>query len=216
MRVLALVSGGIDSPVAAALVLQGGAELECVHFMNAPFGSGESEDKVRALLKAIAKRFGKKIKLTIVPFGNIVQREIASKGERHYQCVLCRRMMLRTAEKIAREDKCEALATGESLGQVASQTLDNLTTSAAAVRVPVLRPLLGMDKLEIEKLSRGFGLLQESIRPVACCTLVPEKPATKSTNLIILREEAKICAEELAEKASGKRRVVLIEPGKKS
>ncbi|MBU1939845.1 MAG: 7-cyano-7-deazaguanine synthase [Candidatus Diapherotrites archaeon] len=216
MKVLCLISGGIDSPVAAALALRGGAELVCVNFINAPFGSEENVDKVKALVqkiaenKELAKGKIKKIKLILVPFGSTVQKEIAAKGERKFQCVLCRRMMLRTAEIIAREEGCEALLTGESLGQVASQTLDNLTTSATAVEIPILRPLLGMDKLEIEKLSREFGLYAESTKPVACCTLVPDQPATKSTRGVLEKEEEKIGAKGLARKAVKGKEVILI------
>ncbi len=200
MKVISLISGGIDSPVAAALALQGGAEVVCVHFQNHPSAERREEEKVKEILKNLSKRFNKKIKLYIIPYQSI-QKEIAEKIEKKLFCILCKRMMFKVASAISAKEKAVALVTGESLGQVASQTLSNLGTLQAASRFPVLRPLLGMDKLEIEALAKQFGTFNTSILPAKGCTLVPEKPATKSTAEKIAEEEGKLNEKGLVERA---------------
>lgn len=212
IRVLSLVSGGIDSPVATALALDGGAEVVCLHFIVRPMAEGKSAERVAAILQTLAKRSGKKIKLVLVPFAETAHSGIAEKAERKFACILCRRLMFRVAEAIAEGEKCSALLTGESLGQVASQTLDNLTVAAGATKMPVLRPLLGMDKLEIERLSRKYGLFPLSAKAAEGCPLVPEKPATKSNPVVIGREEKKMETAKIVENAVNLKRVVFVEP----
>jgi thiamine biosynthesis protein ThiI len=196
VKVIALVSGGIDSAVASALALQQGMGLVMLHFDTKPLGNTRGIEKTEKLARHLALKFGKKIKVCVVPHGETLF-EIARKCGRKYSCVLCRRMMLRVAEKVARREKASALLTGESLGQVASQTLFNLNAEHSAVKIPVMRPLLGMDKLEIEKLAKGFGTFETSILPSACCQ-IPVKPATKATGDIIAGEEKKLDIEKLA------------------
>ena len=139
MKVIALISGGIDSPVATALALQNGAEIVCAHFSNAPYSSEKTEEKVFEILRHLAQKYGKKIKLYIIPHGANLT-EISRKCERKFTCVLCRRMMLRIASRIAEREKADALLTGESLGQVASQTLSNISAEFSASTKPINSP----------------------------------------------------------------------------
>ncbi len=196
-KAIALVSGGIDSIVAAALSLQAGMDLDFIHFDTRPLGNTRGIEKTKKLAKQLGKMFGKEIGVVVAPHGDALF-EIAKKCNRKYSCVLCRRMMLRVASKVAKREKAKALVTGESIGQVASQTLFNLNAEHGASLVPVVKPLLGMDKLEIERLAKQFGTFEISILPSACCS-IPSKPATKATAKDINFEEKLFDAEALAE-----------------
>jgi tRNA uracil 4-sulfurtransferase len=179
-RVVALISGGIDSPVAAYRMMQRGCRLIFVHFHSAPFQDKTSQEKVRQLMGVLTRhQFTSRIYL--VPFGEI-QRQIVAAVARPLRVVLYRRMMLRIAEAIARKEKAKALVTGESLAQVASQTLDNMAVIEQAARMPILRPLVGMDKQEIIDQARRIGTFEiSSIPDQDCCQLfVPKHPATKA------------------------------------
>ncbi|MBI4367729.1 MAG: tRNA 4-thiouridine(8) synthase ThiI [Deltaproteobacteria bacterium] len=180
-KVTALLSGGIDSPVAAWRMMRRGCEVGCVHFHSAPFTSSASKEKVLALVKALSG-WQPSVTVTIVPFGRI-QQEIALRAPETYRVILYRRLMLRIAAAIAKAEGRQALVTGEALGQVASQTLPNLATIDAASALPVLRPLIGMDKQEITNEAIRIGTYPISIEPHQdCCTyLEPEQPATRST-----------------------------------
>src|SRR6516164_1375444 len=145
-RVVGLISGGIDSPVAAYRIMQRGCRLIFVHFHSAPYQDKTSQEKVRLLVKRLT-RHQFLSRLYLVPFGEI-QRQIVAGVARPLRVVLYRRMMLRIGEAIARKEKAKALVTGESLGQVASQTLDNMAVIQQAAALPILRPLVGMDKQE--------------------------------------------------------------------
>ncbi len=198
-KAIALVSGGIDSAVAAALALEQDMQPVFLHFDTVPLGNTKGREKTILLARHLAQRFGKKIKVIIAPHGNILFA-IAKNCDRKYGCVLCRRMMLRIAERIAKKEKAVALLTGESLGQVASQTLANLNTEHSAVSIPIIRPLLSLDKLQIEKLAKKFGTFETSILPSACCS-IPSKPATKASAALIGEEEKKLDVKKLVENA---------------
>jgi thiamine biosynthesis protein ThiI len=180
-RVVALLSGGIDSPVAAARMMRRGCRVTLVHFHSHPFLDTSSQEKVRELA-AILTRRQMISRLWQVSFGEI-QREVVAKAPAELRVVLYRRLMVRIAEMIARRERALALCTGESLGQVASQTLYNLAVIDEVAALPVLRPLIGMDKEEITREARALGTFATSILPDQdCCTLfVPQHPATRAT-----------------------------------
>jgi thiamine biosynthesis protein ThiI len=176
--VLGLLSGGIDSPVAAARMMKRGCRVEFLHFHAVPFQDRRGLDKAKELADALA-RYQYESRLHLVPFGEI-QRDIVSHVGRPFRVVLYRRLMMRIAEALARRLEIPALVTGESLGQVASQTLRNIVTIQEAVTIPILRPLIGMDKQEISDQAERLGTYETSIQPDQdCCQLfVPAHPAT--------------------------------------
>ncbi|BCW94092.1 MAG: putative tRNA sulfurtransferase [Thermoanaerobaculum sp.] len=180
-KVLVLLSGGIDSPVAALLTLKRGAKVEFVHFHSAPYTSEASIRKVEELVRVLARYQGQ-ARLTLVPFGEF-QQEVARLAPERLRVILYRRMMLRVAERIARRHRCLALATGESLNQVSSQTLENLAAIDRVAHMPVLRPLVGLDKQEIINIATKAGTFELSILPHQdCCSfLQPLHPATRTT-----------------------------------
>ncbi len=196
-RVVSLISGGFDSPVAAYRMMQRGCRIVFVHFHSAPFQDRTSQDKVRQLIKLLT-RHQFLSRLYLVPFGEI-QRQIVAAVARPLRVVLYRRMMLRIAEAIARKEKAKALVTGESLGQVASQTLDNMAAIQQAARLPILRPLVGMDKQEIIDQSRRIGTFEiSSVPDQDCCQLfVPKHPATKARFVDVEKDESKLDIKEL-------------------
>jgi thiamine biosynthesis protein ThiI len=179
-RVVSLISGGIDSPVAAYRMMQRGCRLIFVHFHSAPYLDKTSQEKVRTLVSELT-RYQFQSRLYLVPFGEI-QRQIVAAVNRPLRVVLYRRMMLRIAEAVARSEKAKALVTGESLAQVASQTLENMAVIQQAAALPILRPLVGMDKQEIVDQARRIGTFDiSSIPDQDCCQLfVPKHPATKA------------------------------------
>jgi thiamine biosynthesis protein ThiI len=179
--VLALLSGGIDSPVAAWRMMRRGCEVAFVHFHGAPYQDRTSRDKATELVHLLTP-YQFQSRLHLVAFGE-VQRQIVTQVPRPYRVVLYRRMMLRIAEALATTIGARALVTGESLGQVASQTLSNLAVTEEATTLPVLRPLIGMDKAEISAQAQHIGTFDVSIQPDQdCCQLfVPRHPATHST-----------------------------------
>ena len=175
-KVVMLLSGGIDSPVAASLLQKRGATIIGVHFHTPPFTTEQAVEKVRELGKIIAKSQGQ-MKLYLIPITK-AQKAIRDHTPDRLGVIYQRRFMLRIAEKIAKRHKSHALATGESLGQVASQTLPNMAATSAATNLPILRPLIGMDKTEIIDIARRIGSFETSILPFEdCCHLfAPQKP----------------------------------------
>ncbi|HEY2922230.1 MAG TPA: tRNA uracil 4-sulfurtransferase ThiI [Candidatus Binatia bacterium] len=196
-RLISLISGGIDSPVAAYRMMQRGCRVIFVHFHGAPYQDNTSQEKVRQLI-TILTRHQFLSRLYLVPFGEI-QRQVVASVARPLRVILYRRMMLRIAEAIARKEKAKALVTGESLGQVASQTLDNMVVVQQAARLPVLRPLVGMDKQEIIDQARRIGTFEiSSIPDQDCCQLfVPKHPATKARFTDVEDDESKFAVNEL-------------------
>lgn len=200
MKALCLISGGIDSPVATHLMLQKGLDLSFVHFNNWPFTDEKPIEKVKLLLQKLKKN-NETFKLYVVPHGQHAQQAILKNCDRHYSCVLCRRMMFRVSEKIAEMDGAEALVTGENLGQVASQTLHNLVAESNTLKIPVLRPLLTYDKQDIINIAREIGTFEPSTMKSMCCNVTPKKPATKSMIEKIESEEKKMDVEKLVSDA---------------
>lgn len=179
-RVACLLSGGIDSPVAAFRLMKRGCTATFIHFHGRPYVSRASEEKVRELA-ALLTRYQFQSRLHLVAFGDI-QRQIVVGAPSAFRIVLYRRMMIRIAEELARRERCWALVTGDSLGQVASQTAENLSVVEEAAGMPVLRPLIGMDKVEITAQAQRIGTYEISIEPDQdCCRLfVPPHPSTRT------------------------------------
>lgn len=179
-KVACLISGGIDSPVASYRMIKRGCRALFVHFSGRPLVSRDSEDKVRDLVQTLTAYLHKS-RLYVIPFGEI-QREIVLNTPAPFRVVLYRRMMLRIAEELARREQCWGLVTGDSLGQVASQTPENLSVVEEAAELPILRPLIGMDKLEITEDAKRIGTYETSIEPDQdCCKLfTPPHPSTKT------------------------------------
>jgi thiamine biosynthesis protein ThiI len=191
-KAVALISGGIDSPVASYRIMQRGCRLIFVHFHSVPYLDRTSQEKVRELVKRLTRhQFSSR--LYLVPFGDI-QRQIVASVPRPLRVILYRRTMMRIAELIAREERAGALVTGESLAQVASQTLENLAVIEGAAELPILRPLVGMDKQEIIDQARRIGTFDISAIPDQdCCQLfVPRHPATRAGRAEVERAESQL------------------------
>ena len=196
-----LISGGIDSPVAAWTMAKRGLRLNAIHFASPPYTSQRAEQKVKTLLSKVAEYSGA-INLAIVPFTEI-QEEIANKCPEEYFTLIMRRMMMRIAERVAAHKHSGALITGESLGQVASQTLSAIGCTDIVTNMPVLRPLIGSDKEEIIRISRKIDTFETSCLPYEdCCTVfTPKHPKTKPTVELCEIAERGLDIEPLIERA---------------
>ena len=206
-----LISGGIDSPVAAWTMAKRGLRLNAIHFASPPYTSPRAEQKVRTLLSKVA-RYSGTINLAIVPFTEI-QDEIAKNCPEEYFTLIMRRMMMRISEQIAKNSGSMALITGESLGQVASQTLPALVTTDIVTNMPVLRPLIGMEKEEIITISRNIDTFETSILPFEdCCTVfTPKHPKTRPTVESCEIAESKLDIDGLIQKAISETEYTYIE-----
>ncbi|MCI5604311.1 MAG: tRNA 4-thiouridine(8) synthase ThiI [Clostridia bacterium] len=200
-RATLLLSGGIDSPVAGHMISKRGVEIDAVNFFSFPYTSDRAKEKVIELASILAQ-YTSKINLYIVPFTEI-QLQIRDNCPEEHMTLIMRRFMMRIAERLARKHKSIALVTGESVGQVASQTLAALDVTNAAVDMPVLQPLIGMDKLEIIDRSREIGTFETSILPYEdCCTVfTPKHPTTNPKRENIERTESRLDIETLIEAA---------------
>lgn len=199
---LLLISGGIDSPVAGHMIAKRGMVVDCIHFHSYPYTNAQARDKVVELSKVLSK-YTCGLRLNIVSVTHI-QEEIHKKCNGEYMVTLLRRFMFRIAERIALKTGAQCLITGESLGQVASQTIEGMTSSNSVVeKLPVLRPLCGFDKDEIIERSRGMGAYEISIQPYEdCCTVfLPKHPVIKPQLSAVLEEENKLNVKELLEES---------------
>ena len=200
---LLLLSGGIDSPVAGYMMAKRGVRLDAVHFESFPYTSERAREKVLELAQIVSEYSGD-IYVHVVSLTHI-QEELVKACEEDYFTLLLRRYMMTIAERIAREKGCSALITGESLGQVASQTMQALGVTDAAVTLPVFRPCIGMDKEEIVTIARKIGTFETSIQPYEdCCTVfTPKHPRTKPELDKVLAQENKLDFNALVEEALG-------------
>jgi len=196
MKAVCLLSGGIDSPVAAYMIGRQGVDLTLLHMDNRPYTDESTLVKVVELAGILQRKLGREVQLYSSPHGRN-QAIVSEKAKRSFQCVLCKRLMLCTAQAFAREMGADALVTGESLGQVASQTLPNMMAEQRGIKMPVLRPLIGLDKLEIESIGKEIGTYPVSIRRGTPCTIVPERPMTMTSREEMEEEESKLDLDEM-------------------
>lgn len=200
-RAAILISGGIDSPVAAWMMAKRGVELIAIHFASPPYTSPRAEQKVVSLLNKVAD-FSGKIEMITVPFTEI-QENIRNNCAEDFFTIIMRRFMMKISQIIAEKYRCGALITGESLGQVASQTMSAIGCTNSAVEMPIFRPLIGLDKDEIVEIARKIDTFDISILPYEdCCTVfTPKHPKTKPKLSEVLKEESKINCESLIHSA---------------
>ncbi|AXU78225.1 thiamine biosynthesis protein ThiI [Clostridioides difficile] len=210
-RAMSLLSGGIDSPVATWMVAKRGMEVEAVHFHSYPFTSERSQEKVKDLAKILAKYCGR-VRLHKVNILEI-QKAIGENCNEEEATILSRRFMMRIAQRLSEKRHCDALITGESIGQVASQTIQGLTCTNAVVDLPVFRPLIAMDKSDIVDIAKKIGTFETSIVPEEdCCSVFsPRKPVTKPRLEKIEKSETALDIEKLIQDAIDKIEVEDIE-----
>ncbi|QWR22974.1 tRNA 4-thiouridine(8) synthase ThiI [Clostridioides difficile] len=210
-RAMSLLSGGIDSPVATWMVAKRGMEVEAVHFHSYPFTSERSQEKVKDLAKILAKYCGR-VRLHKVNILEI-QKAIGENCNEEEATILSRRFMMRIAQRLSEKRHCDALITGESIGQVASQTIQGLTCTNAVVDLPVFRPLIAMDKSDIVDIAKKIGTFETSILPEEdCCSVFsPRKPVTKPRLEKIEKSETALDIEKLVQDAIDKIEVEDIE-----
>ena len=209
---MVLLSGGIDSPVAAWMMAKRGMLIEAVHFHSYPYTSERAQEKVEDLARIIAQYCGR-FKMNVINLLPI-QEQIVENCPEEETTILVRRFMMRIAEKIAQKSDCSMLITGENLGQVASQTAEALVVTDATVNMPVMRPLIALDKVDIISKAKEIGTFETSIMPYEdCCTVfLPKHPATKPKLEKILESESKLDVDALVEAAVAKTEVIDIKP----
>ena len=203
-----LLSGGIDSPVSSYMIARRGIHLVPVHFFSFPYTSEQAKEKVLELAKILTGCCGR-LAVEIVPFTHI-QEEIRANCPEEYFTLIIRRFMMRISEKIAKQNDCKALITGENLGQVASQTMEALRVTEECISLPVLRPLIGMDKTDIVQIARKIGTFETSILPYEdCCTVfTPRHPRTKPRLEDVLAAESVLDVDALVNEAFNNREIV--------
>ena len=194
---VSLLSGGIDSPVSSYMIAKRGVELEMIHFASPHYTSEQAREKVLQLARELVPWCGR-LNVTIIPFAEI-QEEIRRNCPEDHLTLIMRRFMMRLADALAKDLNCRALVTGESLGQVASQTMDALAVSGDVTDLPILRPVIGMDKDEIVLISRKIDTFETSILPYEdCCTVfTPKHPRTRPTLNVVEAAEQKLDVEQL-------------------
>lgn len=210
-KAVAMLSGGIDSPVAMYMIAKRGMSLRAVHFHSFPYTSAQAKQKVLDLA-AIVKKYTLRMTVDVVSFTEI-QTAIHERCPEEYMITIMRRFMMRIAEKLARINGCGAVVTGESLGQVASQTLESITSTNAVAHIPVFRPLIGFDKEEIIDIAHKIGTYETSILPYEdCCTIfLPKRPVTKPRLSAVEKVESALDVETLVQNALQNVETVVIE-----
>ena len=211
-KVIVLLSGGIDSPVASWKMIKRGCTAVFVHFHSFPYTNKESQEKAKQIA-ALLSAYQQQSKIYLVPFADI-QRHIMVESPIETRVILYRRYMMRLAAEIARLEKARVLVTGDSVGQVASQTIENIDVISRAVPMPILRPLIGDDKLEIIQIARRIGTFEISIQPDQdCCSLfVPKHPETKANLRQVENSEARLNVDEAMKQAMAGAEILLEYP----
>ena len=211
---VSLLSGGIDSPVSTYMMAKRGLRIIPVHFFSFPYTSELAKEKVIDLAKLLTGYCGRMF-VEIVPFTHI-QEEIRAKCPEEYFTIIMRRFMMRIADEIAKKNDCGALITGESLGQVASQTMEAMHCTGEAASLPILRPLVGMDKEEVVRIARRIGTFDTSILPYEdCCTVfTPRHPCTHPKLAKVLEAEAPLDVEALVQEALAGRELIKLDPNR--
>lgn len=214
-KALVMLSGGIDSPVAGYLTMKRGIAIECIHYASPPYTSIRAQEKVQELARLLAHYQGH-ICLHVVPFTDL-QLAIYDHCDESYAITLMRRMMYRIASKIAQKQKALALVNGESIGQVASQTLESMNVINSVVQMPVIRPVSTLDKLEIIDIAKKINTYETSIQPFEdCCTIfTPKNPVTKPTMEKCEKLEKRFDWEKLVDECVEKTELIHIYPAKK-
>lgn len=197
MKLVSLMSNGIDSPVASYLMSKMGADVVLLHMDNRPFTDDRSMDNVKAIAEQLRTFTGKEFPLYVCDHGKN-QQAIQDGCDRQYQCVMCKRVMQRTARELAKKIGASGIIMGDSLGQVASQTLKNIRSENLGLDFPVVRPLIGMDKLEIEAIAKEIGTYEISIRPTNGCLVVPNRPITEASPDRVMKMSTDIDLDALA------------------
>ncbi len=209
-KVVCSISGGIDSPVASYLIMKRGCSVIFVHFYNKTINTKSALDKIKELIK-ILSRYQFKTKLFLVPFSEI-QQDIIKNINSKYRMIIYRRFMLRISEFIARQEKAQAIVTGDNLAQVASQTLENLNVIYETADIPVFAPLIGNDKIETIRLAKDIGTYEISIQPYEdCCSyFIAPHPETKSNIEDVKKMESHLNVKSLTEKAIKDSKILVI------
>ena len=212
-KIMHMLSGGIDSPVAAFLLMKRGITIECIHFASPPYTNVGVIEKLKDLLGKLNK-YQPEIRLNIIPFTKL-QEEIYKQSDESYAITLMRRMMFRLADRLAKRRRCLAISSGESVGQVASQTLDSMNVINGVTNMPVLRPVVCYDKTEIIDLAKKIDTFDISIRPFEdCCTIfAPKNPKTKPSLEKVLEYEAKWDYESMIDEALKNVEIIYIKKG---
>jgi thiamine biosynthesis protein ThiI len=209
MKFVSLISSGIDSPVATYLLSKNAKEIILLHADIRPFSDDREVENFLKLAKHLKKITSCVMKVYLINHGPSLN-EFKINCNNRYTCIFCKRMLLRYAEKIAEKEKAAAIIMGDSLGQVASQTLQNISTIEHSIKIPVLRPLIGFDKEDIVKIANKINTYNISIRPSSGCEAVPNKPSTNAKIDTILKEENKINVDKLVKKAVKETQIITI------
>jgi len=207
MKFVSLISSGIDSPVATYLLSKKSEELVLLHADNRPFTDDREIQNFIKLAKHLKKVIPSAIKTYNVPHG-VALATYKQEAEQRFTCVFCKRMLVRYAEAIAKKEHADAIIMGDSLGQVASQTLQNIRVVDQASKIPILRPLIGLDKEDVVKMAKDIQTYELSILPSDGCIAVPNKPSTMAKIDQILFEESKIDVRKLVDYAVKKAKLV--------
>lgn len=209
MKFVSLISSGIDSPVATYLLSKKGEDIVLVHADGRPYTDDKEIENFIRLARYLKEHISGTMKAYQVPHG-VSLSTFKQNCNNRFTCVFCKRMLLRYAEKIAEKEQAEAVIMGDSLGQVASQTLQNLRVIEDATDTPILRPLIGLDKEDIVQIAKKIGTYNLSILPSAECTAVPYKPATRARPEDVLAEEKKIDVDKLVDQAITNAELILL------